>query len=42
MNEKRYTVLDLFCGCGGMSSGFEYAGFDILNKRVKACITKIF
>jgi len=23
-------VLDLFCGCGGMSLGFEKAGFDIL------------
>ncbi len=30
MNEKRYTVLDLFCGCGGMSTGFESAGYDIL------------
>ena len=22
-------VLDLFCGCGGLSSGFEQAGFNI-------------
>ncbi len=25
-----YNVLDLFCGCGGLSSGFEEAGFNIL------------
>ena len=24
------TVLDLFCGCGGMSLGFEKAGFNVL------------
>ena len=22
--------VDLFCGCGGMSRGFENAGFDIV------------
>ena len=27
---KHYTVLDLFCGCGGLSKGFEEAGYDIL------------
>lgn len=26
---KRHTVLDLFCGCGGLSLGFEMAGFDV-------------
>ena len=26
---KRYNVLDLFCGCGGLSLGFEMAGFDV-------------
>lgn len=30
MAEKRYTVLDLFCGCGGLSLGFEKAGYDVL------------
>lgn len=30
MIEKRYTVLDLFCGCGGLSLGFEKAGYDVL------------
>jgi DNA (cytosine-5)-methyltransferase 1 len=27
---KGTTALDLFCGCGGMSHGFELAGFDVL------------
>ncbi len=27
--EKKHTVLDLFCGCGGLSLGFEMAGFDV-------------
>lgn len=27
---KGLTALDLFCGCGGMSYGFELAGFDVL------------
>jgi DNA (cytosine-5)-methyltransferase 1 len=26
---KKYTVLDLFCGCGGLSKGFEMAGYNI-------------
>lgn len=25
----KYNVLDLFCGCGGFSKGFEQAGFDV-------------
>lgn len=27
---KKYNILDLFCGCGGMSLGFENAGYNIL------------
>lgn len=27
---KRYNVLDLFCGAGGLSYGFEKAGYNIL------------
>ncbi len=25
----KYNVIDLFCGCGGFSKGFEYAGFNV-------------
>lgn len=27
---KKYNVIDLFCGAGGLSYGFESAGFDVL------------
>lgn len=30
MKKKQYTVLDLFCGCGGISSGYSQAGFKIV------------
>lgn len=26
MAKKQYTVIDLFCGSGGFSLGFEWAG----------------
>ena len=26
----KYNVLDLFCGCGGLSLGFEKAGYHVL------------
>lgn len=29
-SKKKYTVLDLFCGCGGLSFGFDLAGFEII------------
>lgn len=28
--EDTYTIVDLFCGAGGMSVGFEKAGFEVL------------
>ncbi len=30
MATKNYKVLDLFCGCGGISEGFHLAGFQIV------------
>ena len=30
MGDKKYNVIDLFCGCGGFSFGFERAGFNVL------------
>ena len=30
MAKKKYNVLDLFCGCGGLSKGFEMAGYNIV------------
>ena len=29
MAKKKYKVVDLFCGCGGMSLGFEKAGYNV-------------
>ena len=29
MHKQKYNVLDLFCGCGGLSRGFIDAGFNV-------------
>ena len=30
MTKNKYNVIDLFCGCGGLSLGFELAGYNVL------------
>lgn len=30
MMSNKHTVIDLFCGCGGLSLGFEQAGYNVL------------
>lgn len=30
MSKRKYKVLDLFCGCGGISEGYRLAGFEIV------------
>ena len=27
---RKYNVIDLFCGCGGLSEGFKLSGFNIV------------
>ena len=40
--KKTYKVLDLFCGCGGISEGYALAGFEIMYRRAFNDITTFF
>lgn len=31
MKTEQYKVIDLFCGCGGLSLGFQNAGYHIVS-----------
>ncbi len=45
MNDKKLNVLDLFCGCGGLSKGFEQAGYNIVlgvDNNVSALKTYVY
>ncbi len=39
-----YNVIDLFCGCGGLSNGLEKAGYKILAglDNDRNCLTFLF
>lgn len=37
---RSLKVVDLFAGCGGMSLGFQNAGFDTVNARIKNAKTQ--
>lgn len=31
MIDRKFTAIDLYCGCGGLSLGLKYAGFDVIS-----------